>query len=184
MISVLPLYNKNNYGNWTKVSEAIVDSDMIEVLKNYRWRLNYDGYPISDLCGKTVKLHWMIIGKPISDFVVDHIDLNPLNSQRSNLRIVTKRQNITNTNRSKLSKYPGVSWCKDRKQWISRITINCKLFVLGRFINELNAFSCYRSKVHNLGEVLLPEHEELYLVEIEKKRLNNKYGIRVPGDIT
>ena len=60
-------------------------------------------------------IHWDVMGHPDKGMVTDHIDGNPLNNQKNNLRIVTQRVNKQNlrhkTNTRKYSsKYPGVYW--------------------------------------------------------------------------
>ena len=72
---------------------------------------------------------------------VDHVDGNPLNNCKSNLRIVTSRHNCQNRHYSKSSKYPGVSWKPLNKKWTARITINAKEKYLGLFENEHDAKS-------------------------------------------
>lgn len=45
-------------------------------------------------------LHHMIMGYPIDGCVIDHIDRNPKNNSRNNLRYATYRENALNQNRS------------------------------------------------------------------------------------
>lgn len=48
--------------------------------------------------GKTIYLHHLILGLPgDKQLVVDHIDRDPLNNTRDNLRVVTRRENTLNS---------------------------------------------------------------------------------------
>ena len=95
-------------------------------------------------------IHWDVIGHPGKEMVTDHIDGNPLNNQKENLRICSSRENMQNrrhkTNiRNHSSKYPGVCWHKEREKWISQIMINKKIKHLGYFIEEEEAAQAYKN---------------------------------------
>lgn len=80
------------------------------------------------------------------DKVVDHIDNNPLNHQKINLRICTKSQNSRNSSsrRGSSSKYLGVSWDKFNNKWRAAINLgNKKNKKLGRFVSEEEAAIAY-----------------------------------------
>ncbi|MFG0299016.1 MAG: HNH endonuclease signature motif containing protein [Phycisphaerales bacterium JB047] len=59
------------------------------------WTLNGWGYLQAKINGKTVYLHRLILGNPVGS-IVDHIDRDPLNNRRSNLRLATKSENVQN----------------------------------------------------------------------------------------
>lgn len=75
-----------------------------------------------------------------SGFLVDHKDRNPLNNQRSNLRICSKAEN--QRNRKKIentsSKYIGVHKHLCGK-WQAAVSYNREHFYLGLFETELEA---------------------------------------------
>ena len=52
--------------------------------------------------------------------VIDHIDLNPMNNHVSNLRIVSHKINLQNTNSK------GYSFDKSQNKWVAYITIDDK----------------------------------------------------------
>lgn len=70
---------------------------------------------------------------------VDHIDGNPLNNQRSNLRLATPAQNKHNSRKRKATSsiYKGVS--KLKNSWKAQITVHGKTTRLGKFETEKEA---------------------------------------------
>lgn len=63
----------------------------------------------------------------VSHLIVDHIDQNPLNNRRNNLRIVDRQINAINSiarqDRATTSKYKGVSWNTQCQRWQASITV-------------------------------------------------------------
>tara|TARA_R110000822_G_scaffold239793_1_gene369484 strand:+ start:195 stop:656 length:462 start_codon:yes stop_codon:yes gene_type:complete len=66
---------------------------------------------------------------------IDHIDMNPLNNQVSNLRIVSNQENQFN----KISK----GYTKYGNKYIAQIQINRKVIYLGRFDTKEEARNAY-----------------------------------------
>jgi hypothetical protein len=72
---------------------------------------------------------------------VDHLDLNGLNNQRSNLRPCTEAENrqhlpIAQNNRSG---HRGVCWHKGAKKWRAQAQLNGRQHYLGLFVNAKDA---------------------------------------------
>lgn len=92
---------------------------------------------------KTVYMHRLIMS-PKDGMVVDHIDGNALNNQRSNMRVCTSHQNKMNRHKVRgSSKYKGACWDKSRNKWLSQITSKGKRMFLGYFDNEEDAAIVY-----------------------------------------
>ena len=72
------------------------------------------------------------------DNVIDHIDVNPLNNNIENLRVVTLQENNWNRTRVK-----GYTWNKERKKWKAQISLNSKHKYIGYFDNEEDARNAY-----------------------------------------
>lgn len=73
-----------------------VDDEDFDRLNQYVWR-NTGGYP-TRWCPDTKRPIWLhrdIMGDP-AGMVVDHIDRDPLNNTRANLRVVTKSEDLKN----------------------------------------------------------------------------------------
>lgn len=69
---------------------------------------------------------------PSKGLTVDHINRNPLDNRRCNLRICTQFENNQNQKHN-TSGCPGVRWHSQGKKWNARITIKGKEKSLGMF---------------------------------------------------
>ena len=75
------------------------------------------------------------------DMVVDHINMNPLDNRKCNLRICTMQQNNFNKKEqtNNTSGRVGVTWDKQTNKWRAQIQVNGKSIKLGRFKNKEDA---------------------------------------------
>lgn len=105
---------------------------------------------------KTEMIHRVIMN-PTKDMMIDHINGDGLDNRKSNLRIVTHRQNLQNmTHANKSTKYTGVHWVKRESHWAARITINGKRKYLGSFHDPLSAAIIYEFVLREvIGEELI-----------------------------
>lgn len=88
-------------------------------------------------------LHRELMGNP-EGLVVDHINGDPLDNRRYNLRVCSVKENIRNSKPQEgTSKYKGVSWDKDRNKWSAGIKVDKKAISLGRFDEEDEAAKAY-----------------------------------------
>lgn len=90
----------------TEVARALIDIEDVERVKEYKWHLNNYGYVDASSNGKTIKLHRFIMNvwQDECDYysnVIDHINRNPLDNRKSNLRIVSQAENNKNKNWNK-----------------------------------------------------------------------------------
>lgn len=136
----------------TKGYVAIVDDEDYDRVSNHKWRVDVikrsDGsktaYAKSAIKKKTVYLHRFVYGDT-KGMHIDHIDGNPLNNSKSNLRTCTHSQNMKNrcivTGAS--SQYKGVTWDVDSKKWRARICANKIVMSLGLYESEEEASRVY-----------------------------------------
>ncbi len=82
------------------IAEAMVDATDVErVLEFGRWRKGRGGYVYTCIKDNDqrldIALHRFLLSAP-EGMVVDHINHNPLDNRRVNLRVLTKAQNMQN----------------------------------------------------------------------------------------
>tara|TARA_R100001530_G_scaffold13251_1_gene12253 strand:+ start:6896 stop:7372 length:477 start_codon:yes stop_codon:yes gene_type:complete len=119
--------------------------------KKRRWHLYHDNYPRATISKKQVIAHSLLINCPKGK-VIDHIDGNPLNNQKSNLRVCTYSQNAMNRIRSKdnTSGYKGVYLDKAKNKWRARIMKEGKRISLGSFDSSKDAYRVYKNAAKEL----------------------------------
>ena len=125
--------------------EFYFDLEDYDKIKEYCWSVwhrketNY-----SMLCAKktlkpkvyrNVYMARIILNITDKDIIVDHIDRNPLNNCKNNLRICNSSTNSKNTSKPKNSncEFMGVSF--EKGKYCARIGYNRKKIHLGRFSN-------------------------------------------------
>lgn len=128
------LINKDN----EIAAKALIDLDDVDKIKEYKWHLSLsrDKYQYVISSKGNTKLHRLIMNAPEGS-VVDHINHNPLDNRKNNLRICTNQQNVCNCELAKNNKsgYKGIYWNTERKKWQAQVTVNNKTISLGRFDN-------------------------------------------------
>ena len=133
---------KTGYGITGTALIFSFDAEDYDKIKSYTWYQFNKGvkgiYYIGNRYGKAI--HSIIMETP-KGYEVDHIDMNPLNNCRSNLRICTHQQNQCNQNLQKnnTSGVIGVRFYKPRNKYVARIKYWGKDIHLGYYINKTEA---------------------------------------------
>lgn len=103
---------------------TLVDASDAEWVNQWRWSLDGGLYACRnkriDGQFRSIKLHRELFGLSRGDGLeVDHRDRNRLNNTRSNLRIVTRYEQMQNrpSHRGSTSQYRGVSWNTAARKW-------------------------------------------------------------------
>jgi HNH endonuclease len=130
---------------------AIVDDEDYEELSRYKWGVRVAKYGCyvrrmvyAGGKGTSVYIHRQILGFP--DSLIDHINRNPLDNRKSNLRLCTRSQNNANGPSIGTSKFRGVHFMTARKRWRSNIIINGKVVSVGTFSTEVEAAMAYNER--------------------------------------
>jgi hypothetical protein len=127
---------------------TLIDEEDAHLMTKYGW---YLARPRGKTCyvqaahaGTVILLHRVILNAP-SGFMVDHVDRDGLNNQKSNLRLATNAQNQYNTLKARgTSKYKGVSWHLVTGKWRATIRANGLRKQLGVFEDEEMAHEAYK----------------------------------------
>ena len=115
-------------------AEFIIDLEDLNKVLSISWWSNKNGYILNT--ANRLQLHRFIMNCP-DNMMVDHINGNPLDNRKINLRICTPHQNSMNLKKKKnnASGIVGVWWDEARKKWYARIKHNYKGIFLGRYDN-------------------------------------------------
>lgn len=133
----------DRYGNYT--GTTLVSPQDYTHLSKFHWNINNKGYVNSYIKGKTWLLHRYIceVRKKcdIKGKIIDHINNNPLDNTRKNLRCTSHYGNNINRtkNDNKTSKYLGVHFNQEKQKWKSEISIKGKKIFVGYFKTEKDA---------------------------------------------
>ncbi len=137
-----------------KGEKILVDDEDLQAVSRHTWRLNMEGYVTTKYLiineGKkkwiSLHIHRLIMQVGYGDKrIVDHINCNPLDNRRCNLRIcdsVRSSQNIRINSRN-TSGFKGVGYLKSDGKWQVRIRVNKKQKYLGRYETPEEAHEVY-----------------------------------------
>lgn len=165
------------YVELTQGRVAVIDAADVNLIGVRLWHLNSDGYAKANAIvnGKPtlVALHRVILGNPKG--VIDHIDQDPLNNRRSNLRVCTDQENQRNQRPRTAYKGKPVS-CPHkgvrRTRWgnyEARLCIDGRRKSLGTFATAEKAAQVYSAAAReHFGEFAMAG-----------KALNEKYPLEV-----
>lgn len=101
------------------------DDEIIEYIRNITWRTRTDGY-IQNYKGE--RLHRVVMKVTDSSIIVDHINNNPRDNRKKNLRIVSRSQN--SRNRKAVNKNNYITGLRQKKNaYFGCICVNGVNFV-------------------------------------------------------
>lgn len=119
---------------WTSNTnqEFYFDLEDYDLIKNYTW-IELKGYIYST---NGVNFHRLVMSCDDDNVVVDHINHNPLDNRKDNLRLCSQQKNSCNhkVSTSNTSGVTGVSYRKQRDRWVAYLTYNGQHVNLGTYI--------------------------------------------------
>ena len=119
----------DRYNN--EVGRTKMDIEDIELFADKRVCKDSKDYAICTWEGKQRKVHRIIMGVVDNISIeVDHINGDPSDNRKCNLRLCTHSENLKNQkkNSRNTSGYKGVRWEESKKRWRVEITVNGKRY--------------------------------------------------------
>ena len=129
----------------TQGQVCLIDACDMALVGEYKWCAHKEGKAkkyyvrasLSKVNGKRkfLGLHRLIMSVTNPKIKIDHIDMNPLNNRKSNLRLATASQNGYNQTAHLNSKtgVKNISWHKQRNKYVLYIKMNGKAKHYGYF---------------------------------------------------
>jgi hypothetical protein len=150
------IFVKFHTNSHTLDSGFYVSEEDIEFVNSKKWRLNKpdssgNAY-VLEATKRGACLHRLLMGITDSKVRIDHIDMNPLNNCRNNLRICTPSQNAANKmiqKGKKSSVYKGV-FKRENGKFRVIVGKNGKILHFGTFFTETDAALEYNKRALEL----------------------------------
>lgn len=153
----------------TQGKVALVDDEDYEGLAKFRWRYmetskGRQGYAKTHVVVDgdwqnrvDVYMHRMVLCAEKGQ-IVDHINHDKLDNRKSNLRIVTHSQNVSNKPKqaNNTSGYKGVTYYKRTKRWMAQVKIEGKYKCIGYFSTPEEAAAAYDEYVIQNSDGFIP----------------------------
>lgn len=96
-----------------EVGRAIIDLDDVEKCRPYKWHIRKYGYVVATIpegtrfSMKKIHLHRLVSDYYGNELNIDHINRNPLDNRKSNLRITNMQTNAANKNGTGVVRVPS-----------------------------------------------------------------------------
>lgn len=136
--NIYDLTGEFGIGYTTKGEEFYFDLEDYDKIKDYCWSIDKRGYVNS--YRRKFLLHRIVMNLK-NDEEVDHINRNPNDNRKENLRLCNRSQNMSNRGipKNNSSGIIGVFWESSVNKWTAHITVNRKRMKIGRFCDKEEA---------------------------------------------
>ena len=156
------------------IGSFLIDEEDLNRVITHKWRLWNDR--VFTGVKKPVSIHHFILGVK-SNIVIDHINSNPLDNRKCNLRECTHQLNRLNNiiPSNNTSGFAGVRWSDNRKKWEVEIRANNKRSHLGRYsLQEDAVYARYIAEVLLYKEFRSTQNDSEILPLISKCTCKDK----------
>lgn len=183
------------YQNNTYCDSFIFDKDDLEKIKYHKWRKDSNNHIVTGNCTQNKprqELTHIIMNIPKGkNVVVDHINGNPLDNRKKNLRICSQSENMCNKSfmSNNRTGFIGIYFDKSKKCYCAEIKRGMKCYLGGfslieeaiycRYIAELQIFKDFRNTnndkkiMEQIDKISQKRKKELYDKTIEKIKKKN-----------
>ena len=131
----------------------IADAEDYEKLKMHSWCISKTGYAVSNINKKVTKLHRYLFGLTDPNVVVDHINHNPLDNRKCNMRICTAYENSLNQSGLKGRELPVGIGQTPTGRYTAEISVSRRTIHLGTFDTVDDAWNARKeAEIKYFGE--------------------------------
>lgn len=137
--NIYNLTGEYGIGYTTKGEEFYFDLEDYDLIKDYHWCIDKNGYVKSN----DIRMHRLVMNEKNPKVVIDHIQHNKNDNRKKNLRKCISKENTRNCNPGKNNKsgFVGVYFDKQRNKWAATIKVDRKTIYLGRYNDIEDAVS-------------------------------------------
>src|SRR5690606_9127745 len=147
---IIPLRSGTYPGRFT-----LMDPEDYHLVRDFAWYARRTGRPDArrsiyvhgrrNGSKEYAYMHRLILGITDPRVKVDHINRDPLDNRRANLRVATQAENTFNRGpmRNAASRFKGVTWYPKNQKWVARIRIDGEQRYLGIYGSEEDAARAY-----------------------------------------
>lgn len=162
----LTLYGKRAGGKSVKLDDADYNK-----YGHLRWHLSDTGYAVRRTNGETIRLHRLIMNCP-EGLVIDHLNGDPLDCRKTNMRICSQAENARNHHGTK-------GYCFDKSK--GKYMVRYRNQFYGRYKTEEEAKKAYQ--LAKSGVEYKPKQRQKYMLPKNIYRQAGKwgYGFQVKG---
>lgn len=136
-------------GNQT--GTIIIDAESAEKCRRMKWHIKMRNGLATAVCGRvpgpdtgpSVRMHHFLFGPPPAGSEYDHINREPLDNRKANLRIVSATQNQWNRGLTRANTVGTKGVALVNKKWRSRIWYESRQIHLGYFRSKEEAACAY-----------------------------------------
>ena len=159
--------NKSMMIELTQGQVTQVSLEDYSFLSDFKWCAHRNSRRRAEACYEAVRaagrkmqlMHRAVMARMlgrelVSTEQVDHIDRDPLNNRRENLRLATRSENQHNQAKraNNTSGFKGVRFDKRGRKWRAQITVNSKYVHLGLFDTAEAAAAAYDTAALSLHD--------------------------------
>lgn len=113
--------------------QILADAEDTPKITSHSWCISRTGYAVANIDHRTVKMHHLVFGDPPAGYVTDHINGNPLDNRKSNLRFCTPKENARNCKVGKNNKTGFTGVKKADGKYKASIMVDRKSICLGTY---------------------------------------------------
>ncbi len=131
----------------------LADAEDYDKLKDHSWTVSNNGYAVSRINKKLVRMHRLLLGAENTKDVIDHRNFDKLDNRKSNIRICSQKDNARHVRvKNNSTGHKGIRLTQHGK-YAARIMVDRKEIWLGSYSNIEDAIAARnKAELQYFGE--------------------------------